>query len=85
LFYVDFTFTDWKRQKGYTTMETFSIAKLEEELGLYGYLHNSTSMCNRTDGIYSGSTNGWRNGKIFLKWKHPIRNKSNIDKNNFKS
>lgn len=44
-------------------MEEFSIAKLEEELGLYGYLHNATSMCNRTAGMFAGSTDGWKNGK----------------------
>lgn len=43
-------------------MEEFSIAKLEEELGLYGYLHNATSMCNRTAGMFAGSTDGWKNG-----------------------
>lgn len=61
-FWIDFTFTDWKLQKGYSQMEEFSIAKLEEELGLYGYLHNATSMCNRTAGMFAGSTDGWKNG-----------------------
>lgn len=53
-------------------MEEFSIAKLEEELGLYGYLHNATSMCNRTAGMFAGSTDGWKNGKRrrFLKKIH---------------
>lgn len=59
---IDFTFTDWKLQKGYSVMEDFGIAKLEEELGLHGYLHNSSSMCNRTTGLFANSTNGWRNG-----------------------
>lgn len=59
---IDFTFTDWKLQKGYSVMEDFGIAKLEEELGLHGYLHNSSSMCNRTTGLFANSTNGWKNG-----------------------
>ena len=56
-------------------MEDFGIAKLEEELGLHGYLHNSSSMCNRTTGLFANSTNGWRNGMN----KHSYNNPGKYD------
>ncbi|XP_062603466.1 uncharacterized protein LOC134265233, partial [Saccostrea cucullata] len=57
----DFTFSSWKTQNKYTTMEEHSIARLEEELGMHGYLYNSTQVCERTSGIFASPSAGWTN------------------------
>lgn len=46
-------------------MEKYSTARLEEELGLYGYLYNATQMCDRTSPIFDSPSAGWTNGQIF--------------------
>lgn len=46
-------------------MEKYSTARLEEELGLYGYLYNATQMCDRTSPMFDSPSAGWTNGQIF--------------------
>lgn len=39
-FFLDFIFDLWKIKNKYIVMEDYSIVRLEEELGMYGYLYN---------------------------------------------
>jgi hypothetical protein len=60
---TDFVLDDWKRDRGFTSMEEHSIARLEEELGMFGYLHKPADICNRTAGIFTSPATGWTNSK----------------------
>lgn len=39
-FCLDFIINLWKIKNKYIVMEDYSIVRLEEELGMYGYLYN---------------------------------------------
>lgn len=39
-FFLDFIINLWKIKNKYIVMEDYSIVRLEEELGMYGYLYN---------------------------------------------
>ena len=45
-------------------MEKYSIARLEEETGLRGYLYNFTQMCDITSAKFNSPSAGWTNGQI---------------------
>lgn len=65
LFYPeDFTLSSWENKNKYTTMEKYSIARLEEETGLRGYLYNFTQMCDITSAKFNSPSAGWTNGQI---------------------
>lgn len=56
---VDFSLSQWKAEKMLSIMDNYSIAKLEEELGLFGYLNSENQTCDKT-GTFSASS-WWTN------------------------
>lgn len=65
-FLLDFTFDSWKTKNKYTVMEDYSIARLEEELGMHGYLYNSSQVCDRSSGVFTSPSAGWTNGGFYI-------------------
>lgn len=65
-FLLDFTFDSWKTKNKYTVMEDYSIARLEEELGMHGYLYNSSQVCDRSSGVFTSPSAGWTNGGFYM-------------------
>ncbi|XP_062581277.1 uncharacterized protein LOC134243073, partial [Saccostrea cucullata] len=55
----DFSIGQWKAEKMVTTMNEYSIAILEEELGMFGYMFNKTQACDRSTTFSTSS--GWTN------------------------
>lgn len=47
-------------------MEDYSIARLEEELGMHGYLYNSSQVCDRSSGVFNSPSAGWTNGGFYM-------------------
>lgn len=56
---VDFSLSQWKAEKMLSIMDNYSIAKLEEELGLFGYLNSENQTCDKT-GTFS-ALSWWTN------------------------
>lgn len=65
-FLLDFTFNSWKTKNKYTVMEDYSTARLEEELGMHGYLYNSSQVCDRSSGVFTSPSAGWTNGWFYM-------------------
>lgn len=64
---TDFVLNNWKSEKGVTTMEESSIARLEEDLDMFGYLNKAADICNKTAGIFASPATGWTNGLLLIK------------------
>lgn len=60
---LDFSLSHWKVKKMISSMDKYSIAILEEELGLFGYFYPDNQTCDKT-GKFSASS-GWTNSKFF--------------------
>lgn len=50
-----------------TTVEESSIARLEEDLDMFGYLNKAADICNKTAGIFASPATGWTNGLLLIK------------------
>lgn len=48
-------------------MEESSIARLEEDLDMFGYLNKAADICNKTAGIFASPATGWTNGLFLIK------------------
>lgn len=78
IFSVDFSLSQWKAEKMIPSMDRYSIAILEEELGLFGYLYPENQTCDKT-GKFSASS-GWTNSKFSRKKEINLPNSSMIFK-----
>lgn len=67
---TDFVLNNWKSEKGVTTMEESSIARLEEDLDMFGYLNKAADICNKTAGIFASPATGWTNGLLLINQKN---------------
>lgn len=67
---TDFVLNNWKSEKGVTTMEESSIARLEEDLDMFGYLNKAADICNKTAGIFASPATGWTNGLLLINKKN---------------
>lgn len=65
--FKDFVLNNWKSEKGVTTIEESSIARLEEDLDMFGYLNKAADICNKTAGIFASPATGWTNGLLLIK------------------
>ena len=61
--YSDFVLSNWKTERGLTTLTESSIALLEDDLEMFGHLHKPADVCNRTTGSFTSPATGWTNGK----------------------
>ena len=60
--FQDFSLSQWKADKMVTSMNNYSIAMLEEELGLFGYFYPENQTCDKSSDF--SDSPGWINSKM---------------------
>ena len=69
-FLQDFSVSQWKSDKMVTSMNNYSIAVLEEELELFGYLYPENQTCDKASDF--SSSPGWINSKKLIRMSDDI-------------